>query len=80
MMIIRLAIPTNIKIAKSGASVVGSFMTLGTLEPLLCVLWTLSNAQHIQYKSIHCHLPVQMTHLSEHPFLTSMTSLGCRSE
>ena len=79
MMIIRLAFPTNIQIAKSGARVVGSFMTLRALEPLLCVLWTLSNIQHIQYKNIHCHLSVQMTHLSEHPFLTSMTSLGCRS-
>ena len=33
-MIIRVAIPTNIVIAKSGATVVGSVMTLSALEPL----------------------------------------------
>jgi hypothetical protein len=58
MMIIRLAIPTNIQIAKTGARVVGSFMTLSALESLSCVFWTLSNVQHIQYKNIHCHLSV----------------------
>ena len=48
IMIIRLVIPTNIKIAKSGTRVVGSFMRFSALEPLVWVLWTLSNAQHIQ--------------------------------
>jgi hypothetical protein len=33
-MIIAVAIPSNTKIAKSGATVVGPFMTLNALEPI----------------------------------------------
>lgn len=33
-MIVTVAIPSNTKIAKSGATVVGPFMTLNALEPI----------------------------------------------
>jgi hypothetical protein len=34
IIVIRVTIPTNIKLAKSSATVVGPFMTLSALEPL----------------------------------------------
>jgi hypothetical protein len=36
-MVIRVAVPTNIMVAKSGETVVGSFLTISSLEPLCAV-------------------------------------------